>query len=237
MLFPFLKELDRDRFNDLPWVLQQQIADFHPNVPPLPDEFWEIFHAHTALRYCETCGRFLPRWNNKIYRCLCTTKFYNKRYHPSTRKYAMYMRPFHVFHKPSTTDWEYQVIFNNSHESSDVVVSSNQQEFVYSFRKLLRKDMVHMWLLFLRYDFNMEKIVWKSMEKRLNTNTCLRSYLDCFGSRFLEKYNVVFHNTFGLPRTQNRGVWCPQPHHFRKVRTSLVLFPEYHTDETDETTD
>jgi hypothetical protein len=237
MLFPFLKELDRDRFNDLPWVLQQQIADFHPNVPSLPDEFWEIFHTHIALRYCGCCGRYLPKWNKNKYHCLCTKRYSRQRYHPPMRKYATYMRPFHVFTKPSTTEREYQVIFNNSYEWSDVVISSNQQEFVYSFRQLLRKNMVHMWLLFLRYDFNMEKIVWKSMEKRVNTNTCLRSFLDSFGSYFLACHNVVFHKTFGLTRTQNTGVWCPKPHHIRKVHPPVVVFSDFsdETDYTDET--
>jgi hypothetical protein len=39
---------------------------------------------------------------------------------------------------------------------------------------------------------------------------------------------VTFHNTFGLPRTQNQGVWCPKPHNIRKVQPPLVLFSDLH---------
>jgi len=218
MLFPFLSELNRDVFNDLPWDMQRIIADFHPNLPHLSRCVMAVLHAHFSTRYCKDCGRFVPKWN-KRYHCLCRRKYYSQRYHSSVRNFKIYYRPFHVFEKPHATLAQYNDAVAMTPEYLDLYVSSNQQPFTYNMKRLLQKTFLQVWMLCLRYRYNVQKVARTSLNKTINTNTCLRTYLDSFvdNERGTEE-GVVFFNAFDRAMTQNRNVWYAQPRQPPRVR-------------------
>lgn len=226
MLFPFLSELNRDIFDRLPWDMQRKIADFCPNLPPINKRAWEIFHVHTASRYCGHCGKILPRWNEKFY-CLCRHRHNRQKYHPPTRPFKTYRRPSHVFDAPDVCPLEFAEIEYHVPEWSDVLLASNQQEYVYRFIDLFHKSDARLRCLITYYDNDLERVARKYMEKRINTHTCLRSFLDRFVV-YLEGETltpaVEYHECLGRRFTQNTLV-LNNYFVYHKTKPSIVEFP------------
>lgn len=230
MLFPFLHELNRDVFDQLPWDMQRKIADFHPNVPALPRMVWNVVHTHMNTRYCGHCGRNLPKWN-QTFHCLCRRRFHCQKYHPQTRPFRTYRRPFHIFDKPDVHEWSYENIFNASHESGDVLVASNQQDYVFNLTTLLRKKLERLRALTARCHHDTKKVVEHCIKKRLNTHTCLRSYLDAFAPSLYYPLKddawypgVVFIDALGVRDTQNMRV-VPLYGQYKAPSPRLTFFP------------
>lgn len=231
MLFPFLVHMNRETFNDLPWELQRTIAEFHPNLPLLHYQVRDTLRAHLSTRYCTRCGKCLPKWN-KIFRCLCRHHHLQYKYHVSERTWRSYRRPFHIFQTPSVSMSEFRDVWSENPESTDVMIASNQQEYVYSFRKLLHQELLLVWLTFLRYDDNMERIVARLIHKRLNTHTCMKSFMDGFvnPSYFHPVEDMIECVTaFDTRRTQNKHVYSANPYPYNKIKkkTSLLSWDDY----------
>ena len=112
-------------------------------------------------------------------------------------------------------------------ECLDLYVASNQQPFTYTMKHLLRKSFLQVWLLCLRHRYNVEKVARTSLDKIINTNTCLRTYLDTFVSEDdMEEEAVVFLNAFERRMTQNKRVWHAHYHHHKRSTKQYVMFPE-----------
>lgn len=224
MLFPFLSELNREILNALPWDMQRKIADFQPNLPHLSQCLWAILHVHMKKRYCVHCGNILPNWN-KIYHCLCRHPHISQRYHSPLRKYKTYHRPFHVFSQPYTTLSDYHYCNAVASFYYHVKVECNQPPFAYSMRNLLRKPTLSLRLLCTRFDYNMEKVARKVLKKTINTNTCLRTFMDGFETQLSFRQGtspILVSQAFQHTMTQNVRVWC---YDFSKRPTHVEEFP------------
>ena len=227
MLFPFLQELRREKFNDLPWDAQRIIADFCPNLPTLQKIKWAILHTHFAKRYCASCGKNLPHWNKKYY-CMCRKKYYANRYHSPLRPLKFYKRPYWVFQKSHVSLLRYTDIdYTEAPLFTEAVVGSNQQPFVFTFHRLLKKTNLQMLLLYVRYQQNPSKIASLCIKKEINTNTCLRSYMDCFSSRKNESTSLIVQcrREFGRTYTQNKRVRVIDYYDFLSRKGPIVGFP------------
>lgn len=197
MLFPFLHHFGAARFDELPFELQMKIARFVPNLPHLTQCQKELVHYHYSKRFCPLCGHTLPFTHKKSF-CLCHRK--RKRYSSTERQYKIYRRPMVVMNNGSITP--FTLLVSHTLTESICFVGSNQPEYLYSLKKVLKpSDLVD------RFSFHGEKLYKKMILYIVNTHTCLRTFLDiCTNDQTSFSNGIHVIQAFGHVTTQNRGV-------------------------------
>ena len=159
---------------------------------------------------------------------MCRKKYYANRYHSPLRPLKFYKRPYWVFQKSHVSLLRYTDIdYTEAPLFTEAVVGSNQQPFVFTFHRLLKKTNLQMLLLYVRYQENPNRIASLCIKKEINTNTCLRSYMDCFLSRCRRNESTTLtvdcQREFGRTYTQNKRVRVIEYYPSRKG--PIVGFP------------
>lgn len=178
MLFGFLSELQRDIFNQLPFVLQMRIARFVPNLPHLIPTQNDLLRFHYNKRYCKHCGNALVICHKPSF-CLCKKRFTVYKYHIPVRPYKMYTRPLKIM-KESLISPLRLFVQQYIEEGRLCYVVSNQPESLYSisFALDVKKIERFQWT----YGNQLESLYKKMVRYMVNANTCVRSYCDLFGT-------------------------------------------------------
>jgi len=188
-------------FTKLPFCLQMHIVSYVPQLPKLPRFIWKAIHLHYEKRMCERCGKILLV-RHKKYICTCYSR--KKKFTSPIRKMQLYVRPLHIFKKHWSTFGELEYYLENSFHL--VLVGSNQPEFVYSLKRILNKrSRLATILLYLQYEKDIQELSDVLIRKRVNTNTCLRHFLDTFSSYSLQEH-ITLSRAFGRQYTKNEYV-------------------------------
>lgn len=159
------------QISDLPFDLQRHILDYAPRLPPLTTHFRSMLSNHFSSRYCQSCGRILPRrWRE--FHCLCRSRYTRHKFSEAINDASVYLRPKKIITAPTISVQDYNRAVSMDDDtlpyrySHFVYVVSRQQEIVYSFRHLLLR----------------QKIAKGRPRLCVNGSTCLRTPTDLFST-------------------------------------------------------
>lgn len=174
MLDSILSEKGLPALRGLPFVLQMKVASYAPRLFSLAGVFCDVLRLHYETRVCGECGKFLQKLN-RTHHCLC--RWRRRKFSLDERKRVTYRRPLYIFVEASVTTQRFHYVCYTTKQV--VFVSSNQPEFVFSLCRLIDRHDVLSKLCVESY-FDIEYLSKTLIEPMINTNTCLRSFVDAF---------------------------------------------------------